>query len=217
MAEIAPSILSADFARLGEEVAKVEPFADRLHIDVMDGHFVPNISMGPLVVEALRPVTHLPLEVHLMITDPATYASRFIDAGASTIIFHLEAVDDPVALLGEIRSKGVRTGLAVSPGTPFSRLEPYVTLLDLLLVMTVEPGFGGQGFMRDMLPKVAQARAAVTGYGAKADIEVDGGIDLVTAPEAMEAGADVFVAGNSIFGSGDPAAAAAALAAVLKG
>lgn len=216
-AELAPSILSADFARLGADIKSIEQFAGRLHVDVMDGHFVPNISMGPLVVEAIRPVTTLPIEVHLMISDPGTYASRFIDAGADLIIFHVEAVTDPGALISKIASAGAKTGIAARPGTGWDALAPFVDDVDLLLVMTVEPGFGGQAFMDEMLPKVKAARQAVTDAGSRADIEVDGGIDQDTAPRAREAGADVFVAGNAIFKAEDPAKAAAALVAALRG
>lgn len=214
--ELAPSILSADFSRLGEQIASVEPYSGRLHVDVMDGHFVPNISIGPLVVESIRPVTDLPIEVHLMISEPARYLDRFLDAGADSVIFHIEVEPEPLHLINRIRERGAAAGLAVSPGTLWEEVSHLVEHVDLMLVMTVEPGFGGQAFMSDMMPKVASARKAVIERQTAADIEVDGGIDQRTAHLALEAGANVFVAGNSVFKAESPAEAARQLAGLLS-
>jgi ribulose-phosphate 3-epimerase len=206
--KIAPSILSADFSRLGEEVRAVEEAgADQIHVDVMDGHFVPNLSMGPVVVEALRRVTRLPLDVHLMITDPEKYTPAFLKAGASHITFHVEAHPDPPRLAAFIRERGVGAGISLNPGTPAASVLPLVEHFDLILVMTVHPGFGGQSFLGENLEKVRAVRAVA---GA-VDIQVDGGIDRNTAVLAREAGANVFVAGNAIFGAPDPRVALAAI------
>jgi ribulose-phosphate 3-epimerase len=207
--KIAPSILSADFSRLGDEVrAAEEAGADQIHVDVMDGHFVPNLSMGPIVVEALRRVTTLPLDVHLMITDPEKYAPSFLKAGATHITFHVEVHPDPPRLAAVLRDSGASAGLALNPGTPVSRVLPLVEHFDLLLVMTVNPGFGGQSFLGDNLEKVTAIRKAC---GRDIDVQVDGGIDSRTAALALHAGANVFVAGNAIFRAPDPRKAVAAL------
>ena len=210
--EVAPSILAADFSRLADEIRLVEKYSDRLHIDVMDGHFVPNLSMGPVVVSSLRPVTKLPLEVHLMVERPDAFIDAFIDAGADRLIFHAEVFDDARALIGSIKEKGCAAGLALNPETPFTGAEQDLDEIDLLLCMTVNPGFGGQGFLEDVLPKIEEADRALTARGLFVDIEVDGGINPVTAARAKESGANVFVAGNSIFRDKDPAEAARALA-----
>lgn len=214
--EVAPSILAADFSRLADEIRLVEKYSDRLHIDVMDGHFVPNLSLGPVVVSSLRPVTKLPLEVHLMVEHPDDFVDAFIEAGADRLIFHAEVSGDARALIGSIKEKGCSAGLALNPETPFMGVELGVEEgldeLDLLLCMTVNPGFGGQGFLEEVLPKIEEASRALTARGLSVDIEVDGGINPVTAARAKEAGANVFVAGNSIFRDKDPAEAARALA-----
>jgi ribulose-phosphate 3-epimerase len=215
--KIAASILSADMARLGEQVAEAEAAGcDYVHLDVMDGHFVPNLTIGPVVVEAVRRVTALPLDVHLMIERPESLLGRFREAGADLVTVHAEACADPAATLDAVRASGARTGLSLRPGTPLATVEPWLGGVDLLLVMTVEPGFGGQSFRADMLDKVRAARQWRERHGARFLIEVDGGIAPATAPAARAAGADVFVAGNAIYGQDDPAAALAALRAAVR-
>ncbi len=200
MARVAPSILAADFARLGEEVAAVERGgADRLHIDVMDGHFVPNLSMGPVVVQALRPRTRLMLEVHLMIDEPARFAEPFLKAGADRLLVHHEVLPDPRPLLAEIRGRGKSVGMVVNPETPVEALEPYLGLIDLALCMTVHPGFGGQSFLPESPERIRRLRALIDRINPRCELEVDGGIDLHTAPESLRCGATVLVAGTSIF------------------
>lgn len=198
---IAPSLLSADFGRLAEEVREVEKAGcDALHIDVMDGHFVPNLTIGPLVVSAVRKITKLPLDVHLMIENPIKYAADFRKAGADWITVHVEAEKEVRTVLAQIKKQGAKAGLSVKPGTPIEAIDPYLADLDLVLVMTVEPGFGGQSFMPEPVAKIKSLRPRFTGL-----ISVDGGIDPVTAPQVLEAGADVLVAGNAIFGKSDRA------------
>lgn len=202
---IAPSILSADFARLGEQVALVEGAgAGLIHVDVMDGHFVPNITMGPLVVSALRRVTQLPLDVHLMITDPDRYLDVFAKAGATTISVHVEAAPDLRRTLERIRELGARAGVAINPATPIDVLAPVVDLVDHVIVMSVNPGFAGQSFIAGSLDKVRAVRALV---GPSVDVEVDGGVDLSNAAAIAQAGASILVAGASVFAQPDPAAA----------
>jgi ribulose-phosphate 3-epimerase len=210
--EIAPSILSADFSRLGEQVGLVEPYAGRVHVDVMDGHFVPNLSIGPAIVASLRPCTKLPLEVHLMVTDPAKFVGPFARAGADRLIFHVEAEGDPLEIAGQIRAAGCSAGIALNPETPWEAAARYAEEVDLVLTMTVHPGFGGQGFIEEVLGKVGEVRRALIETGSAADVEVDGGIDPATAARARKAGANVFVAGHAIFRAEDPAAAAQAIA-----
>jgi ribulose-phosphate 3-epimerase len=203
---IAPSILSADFARLGEEAEAVSD-ADWLHVDVMDAHFVPNLTIGLPVVRSLLRSTDVPLDCHLMIDDPDRWAPGYAEAGAANVTFHVEAAADPVATARAIRAAGAFAGLSVKPGTP---LEPYLDILrefDTLLVMTVEPGFGGQEFIADVLPKVALARRHVAAGHLRLFVEVDGGINAETIVAAAEAGADVFVAGSAVYGATDPQAA----------
>ncbi len=218
-ARIAASILAADFARLGEEVARVEPHLDLLHVDVMDGHFVPNISLGLPVIRSLRAVSRLPFDCHLMISDPEPFVAPLRDAGASGITIHLEAAPDPRRVARRTREFGLGFGLVINPGTPFDALDPYLELCDMVLVMSVEPGFGGQGFMPSVLPKVEAARRAIDHRGLDVGLQIDGGIGPATIGQARRAGADIFVAGTAIFRQPDPVQAIAELRrlAVLPG
>jgi ribulose-phosphate 3-epimerase len=209
--QIAPSILAADFARLADEAATVADVADWLHVDVMDAHFVPNLTIGLPVVEALRKHASLPLDCHLMIEDPDRWAPGYAEAGARNVTIHAEAATSPVRTLRAIRAAGARAGLAINPATP---VEPYADLLaefDMLLLMTVEPGFGGQHFLDLVLPKLRRARDLIGGRESSVWLQVDGGVDHETIGRCAEAGADVFVAGSAVFGMSDPAAAVADL------
>lgn len=209
---VAPSILSADFARLGEEIAAVEKAgADWLHVDVMDGRFVPNITIGPPVVKAIRKITKLPLDVHLMIVEPERYVDAFAEAGADTITIHVEACTHLHRTLGHIRSLGKRAGVTMNPSTPEDSLRYVLDVCDQILVMSVNPGFGGQSFLRETLPKVRAIRAMIDARKLPIDLEIDGGITEETAKEAVAAGARVLVAGNAVFNKPDYAAAIAAL------
>ncbi|MCG5212378.1 ribulose-phosphate 3-epimerase [Streptosporangium sp. KLBMP 9127] len=204
--QISPSILSADFARLADEAAAV-PNADWLHVDVMDNHFVPNLTIGLPVVEALLKATSIPIDCHLMIEDPDRFAPAFAEAGAGSVTVHAEAAKAPVRTLRQIRSAGARSGFALNPATP---VEPYEDLLgeiDMLLLMTVEPGFGGQPFLDVVLPKVRRARALIARHGGQVWLQVDGGVSATTIERCAEAGADVFVAGSAVYGADDPARA----------
>jgi ribulose-phosphate 3-epimerase len=203
---IAPSILSADFARLADEAAAVGD-ADWLHVDVMDAHFVPNLTLGLPVVESLLKATTIPLDCHLMIDDPDRWAIGYAEAGATNVTVHIEAAQDPVKLAANLRAAGALAGLSVKPGTP---LEPYLDVLrhyDTLLVMSVEPGFGGQGFIYEVLDKVRTARRLVDTGHLKLIVEIDGGINADTIEAAAEAGVDCFVAGSAVYGADDPSAA----------
>lgn len=207
MKKIAPSILSADFSRLGEEIRAIEAAgADYVHIDVMDGHFVPNITIGPLVVEAARRVTSLPLDVHLMIENPDRYIPDFAAAGADIIVVHAEAVNHLHRTVQLIRSLGKRAGVSLNPATPLDVLEYVLDDLDLVLLMTVNPGFGGQSFIEACLPKIHSLRAMLDRRGSEAELEVDGGVKESNIAVVSHAGADVFVAGSAVFGSADYAA-----------
>jgi ribulose-phosphate 3-epimerase len=205
--QIAPSILAADFARLADEAAEVAPVADWLHVDVMDGHFVPNLTIGLPVVTALLKHTGVPLDCHLMVADPDRWAPEYAEAGVKNVTIHVEAAAAPVRTLRMIRSAGARAGLAFNPATA---VEPYADLLDevdMLLVMTVEPGFGGQHFLDLVLPKVTRARQLISRHGGEIWLQVDGGVSDETIERCAEAGADVFVAGTAVFGTEDPVAA----------
>ena len=201
---IVPSILSADFSALGEEIAAVEAAgADWIHIDVMDGHFVPNITMGPGVVKSLRKMTVLPFDVHLMIENPEQYIQPFAEAGSDRITVHMEALIHLHRTVSQIKELGLKAGVSLNPATPLSFVESILTDIDLLLIMTVNPGFGGQQFIKTMLPKIRQARELIDRLAPAVLLEVDGGVTLTNMPAILKAGADVFVAGASIFGSGN--------------
>ena len=214
MIKIAPSILSADFSRLGNEITDIRSGgADYIHFDVMDGEFVPNISIGIPVLKSLRKITDMFIDVHLMITTPLRFAKAFCDAGADLVVFHVEAdsyqnISDAIDV---VKAQGKKVGLAVKPRTPAAVLYPFIDRLDLVLVMTVEPGFGGQSFMPDQLPKIKELRHEIERRGLDCELEVDGGVDPVTAKLCKAAGANVLVAGSAVFGKADRAAQIAAI------
>ena len=204
--KLAPSILAADFARLGDQVAEAERAgADRIHVDVMDGHFVPNLSMGAPIIESLRRVTRLPLEAHLMILNPDFFVDEFAQAGTDTFLVHWEGNNDLSRTVLRIKASGRRVGVAINPATPAAVLEEIMQDLDQVLVMTVNPGFGGQTYLPTSNDKIRRARELLTAHGSRALLEVDGGITSHTIASAHAAGADTFVAGNAIFASKDPA------------
>jgi len=204
MITIAPSILSADFGRLGSEVKRLEESgADWVHVDVMDGVFVPNITIGPCVIRSIRKITNLTFDVHLMIVEPEKYVDAFAEAGSDIITIHSEATRDVRGTLRKIREKGKRAGLSINPATPFSEASPYIGDIDLLLIMTVNPGFGGQAFISSCLPKIREARQYAKENGFDIDVAVDGGINAETGKRCVDAGANVLAAGNALFGSSD--------------
>ncbi|MEF7561860.1 ribulose-phosphate 3-epimerase [Bacillus infantis] len=212
MVKIAPSILSADFSRLGEEIKDVERGgADYIHVDVMDGHFVPNITIGPLIVEAVRPITKLPLDVHLMIENPDQYIEAFAKAGADYITVHAEASRHLHRTIHLIKSYGVKAGVVLNPATPAEALKHIIQDIDMVLLMTVNPGFGGQKFISSVLPKIRQVKEMAAEQGLDLEIEVDGGVNEETAKFCIEAGANVLVAGSAVYNQKDRAKAIAAL------
>lgn len=204
---LAPSILSADFARLGDEIRTVEPAVPWVHVDVMDGHYVPNLTIGPPVVKAIRAATDRFLDTHLMISDPRTYAPQFVAAGSDSVTFHPETDDDPVDLVHRLHEDGAQVGVALKPAQPVSMIESLLPHVDLVLVMTVEPGFGGQSFMHDVVPKIAEVDAWRRANDGAFRLEVDGGIAEDTIAETVRAGADTFVAGSAVFRHDDRVAA----------
>ena len=213
---IAPSILAADFARLGDEVKGIESVVDMLHIDVMDGHFVPNISLGIPVIQSLRAVTDLPFDCHLMTTNPDLYLEPLREAGATGVTVHLEVFPDPTDVARKARECGLEFGVVVNPASPYEAMDPFLELCDMVLVMSVVPGFGGQSFMPEVLHKIERAREVVDSRGLDVDIEIDGGIGPKTVGQARRAGADVFVAGSAIFHQEDPTGAVAKLREVIN-
>lgn len=212
MVKIAPSILSADFSKLGEEIKDVEKGgADYIHVDVMDGHFVPNITIGPLIVEAIRPVTALPLDVHLMIENPDQYIEAFAKAGADYITVHVEACRHLHRTIQQIKSFGVKAGVVLNPATPVNTIEHIIDDVDMVLLMTVNPGFGGQKFIHTVLPKISAVKEMADAKGLDLEIEIDGGVNEETAKLCIEAGANVLVAGSAVYNKVDRAKAIAAI------
>ncbi len=214
--QISPSLLASDFARLAEEAARVKD-ADWLHVDVMDNHFVPNLTLGLPVVEALGRAAETPMDCHLMIEDPDRWAPAYVEAGAGSVTFHVEAAAAPVRLARELRALGARAGMGLRPATPIDPYEDLLPELDMVLVMTVEPGFGGQKFLDLCLPKIRRTRELVARHGLDVWVQVDGGVSAETIERCAEAGADVFVAGSAVFGADDPAAMIASLRASAEG
>ena len=208
--QITPSILNADLAHLADEITRI-PSADWVHIDVMDGHFVPNLTLGLPVVESLAKSISLPMDCHLMIDDPDRWAPAYIEAGAKSVTFHLEAAGEPTQIVKDVRATGGRVGMAIKPGTPLTPYLDLIPIMDMILIMTVEPGFGGQSFIDGCLAKVEEARKEITRHGGEVWLQVDGGISLQTIERCARAGADVFVAGSAVYRADDPNEMVAAL------
>ncbi len=208
--QITPSILNADLAHLADEITRI-PSADWVHIDVMDGHFVPNLTLGLPVVESLARSISLPMDCHLMIDDPDRWAPAYIEAGAKSVTFHLEAAGEPTQIVKDVRATGGRVGMAIKPGTPLTPYLDLIPIMDMILIMTVEPGFGGQSFIDGCLAKVEEARKEITRHGGEVWLQVDGGISLQTIERCARAGADVFVAGSAVYRADDPNEMVAAL------
>lgn len=216
-AKLSPSILNADFSKLGAEIKSIEPYADIIHLDVMDGHFVPNITFGPMVVSAVRGITDVPLECHLMIYNPPEWIESFTEAGADRIAFHVRSCRDAESVVRAIRSLGVTPGLAISPEVPQFELKPYLGMVDFVTVMCVYPGFGGQKLMPEMLNRVGAIKRDAEELGVGVEVEVDGGVNMKNLARVLEAGTDTVVVGASIFSSEDVPAAAAGIKALLEG
>ncbi len=215
-AKIYASVLAADFSRLDDEVKRIEEYVDGVHLDVMDGHFVPNLSFGPPVIRSLRPLTKLHFDTQLMMTNPHELFADFADAGCDAVTVHIETYPDPTAVAEQARQQGMRFGLALNPPTPVDAIAPYLTLCDHVLVMSVHPGFGGQAFIEEVLPKIGKVREMVDSNDLVADVQVDGGITAATAPLARSAGAEAFVVGTALFRAEDPVAAVQAIREALS-
>jgi ribulose-phosphate 3-epimerase len=214
---IAPSILSADFARLGEQVAQAESGgAGVVHVDVMDGHFVPNLTVGPVIVKAVRRSTRLPIDTHLMIENAERYVDAFVDAGANWVSVHVEAVTHLQRVVAQIKGRGARAGVVLNPATPLGTLDEILPEIDYVLVMSVNPGFGGQSFLPASIDKIRRLKKAIVARGLAVQIEVDGGIDSRTAPQVVAAGAEILVAGSAVFDGGDPEAGVRRLLEALR-
>lgn len=213
---IAPSILAADFARLGEEIAVIEDEVDLLHVDVMDGHFVPNLTIGMPVISSISRVTDLPIDCHLMTLNPDFYLEDLKEAGVDIATVHIEVFPDPNTVAGAAREAGLGFGLVINPPTPFEAIEPFIELADMIVVMSVNPGFGGQGFMESVLPKLERVRKFIDSAGLSTDIEIDGGIGPNTIGQARDAGADIFVAGTSVFRAPNPVIAVQEMRAAIS-
>ncbi len=215
--KIAPSILAADFARLGEEIERIADHVDMLHIDVMDGHFVPNLSFGYPVIASIRKVTDLYFDCHMMTSNPDWYIDRLVEAGGNLLSVHIEVFPDPSNVHGKAVEAGLDFGLVLNPQTPVEAVEPFLDLCNQVLVMSVEPGFGGQSFIPGALSKAEQCRSLIDRAGLNVDLQIDGGVTVETAPLARSAGVNVFVAGSAIFGKADPVAAVTALRNAIGG
>jgi ribulose-phosphate 3-epimerase len=215
--KLSPSILNADFARLADAIKAVEPYSDYIHMDVMDGHFVPNITFGPLVIEAVKRITEVPLDTHLMIYNPPEWVEAFAEAGSDRISFHLRACRDPESVIRATRRLGASPGLAISPEVPTFELKPFLGMVDFVIIMCVYPGFGGQKLMPEMLNRIGAVKRDAAEMGVKVEVEVDGGVKANNIPMVLEAGADNLVVGSSIFGATDVSRAAAEVRAILDG
>jgi len=215
--KLSPSVLNADFAHLADAIEAVEPYSDYIHMDVMDGHFVPNITFGPLMIEAVKRITDVPMDTHLMIYNPPEWVEAFAEAGSDRISFHLRACRDPESVIRAIRTLGASPGLAISPEVPTFELKPFLGMVDFVIIMCVYPGFGGQKLMPEMLNRIGAVKRDAAELGIKVEVEVDGGVKAQNIPMVLEAGADNLVVGSSIFGATDVSRAAAEIRAILDG